>query len=451
MRLSTWGVVLLIALGAAMQTDSEATGYSNSSGGVAYTSEIRVEPDTLHFVWSQIEGYRVLAADGIEECVTARPLLNAIDRTGSIQAVIGPGRSVVESAKQEVDTLKPPWEGPFFVGWSAPFRIEYEATQLIPLQPASVIGLIHGVASPTPDVSKECSLFVWDGRGSRPGSRLYGASVTASAQDPLTVYLNYYSTPPITVDGPFWVGNFEMDTLYPTSSLDSTVSHLNAYAEPDSNLWYADQVEYFHGAIVSYDAIFDTLETMIVYNDGDSTLDVSNIEANQSWVVNVSPLSFSVPPGGSQSVAVEVARGALGSGTYQATLTIHNDDPADSTYEEPVRFVVNTVGVAEEFDYSVDPSLSLRIDPNPVKSGATIRYEIPEEAHVKVCLYDRVGRLVVDLVDDRVNSGVQSVYWDGRDRNGRDLPAGVYLCTFSARLLSGGAERIRTAKLVLLD
>jgi hypothetical protein len=60
--------------------------------------------------------------------------------------------------------------------------------------------------------------------------------------------------------------------------------------------------------------------------------------------------------------------------------------------------------------------------PNPVGSGTTIRYALPEPAPVNVRVYDVTGRLVHTLVDADLQAGFHEVAWD---TNG--LPGGVYI------------------------
>ena len=64
--------------------------------------------------------------------------------------------------------------------------------------------------------------------------------------------------------------------------------------------------------------------------------------------------------------------------------------------------------------------------PNPTPRGATISYTLAREEDVDLGIYDLTGRLVAKLVERRMPQGTHSVRWDGTDRDGRALPAGVY-------------------------
>ena len=78
--------------------------------------------------------------------------------------------------------------------------------------------------------------------------------------------------------------------------------------------------------------------------------------------------------------------------------------------------------------------------PNPFNPSTTIRYELPASSYVKVSVLDLLGREVAVLVDERKDSGIHEVKFDGSG-----LSSGVYFC----RLQAGGF--VRTQKLVLLQ
>jgi hypothetical protein len=83
--------------------------------------------------------------------------------------------------------------------------------------------------------------------------------------------------------------------------------------------------------------------------------------------------------------------------------------------------------------------------PNPFRPGATIDFELPRAAHVRLELFDAAGRLVRTLVDSELAAAGHAVDWDGRDNAGRRLATGVYF----ARLEAAGTTQTR--KLVLAE
>jgi hypothetical protein len=151
-----------------------------------------------------------------------------------------------------LDTLAPILDLPFG-WWPAEYRMEYEATQLTPTYPCSVITITHGIASGVAGASKQCSLFVWEDNAGSPGNVLFKAVYTSTADSANQLFLDTMTlNPPVYVTGAFWVGNYELDTLYPTSVVDS-ICQSSKYYVPDSSKWSTDYGDYIHFAIVEYD------------------------------------------------------------------------------------------------------------------------------------------------------------------------------------------------------
>ena len=83
--------------------------------------------------------------------------------------------------------------------------------------------------------------------------------------------------------------------------------------------------------------------------------------------------------------------------------------------------------------------------PNPFNPVTTISYDLPESGTVHLGVYDVAGRLVKSLVDgEAVAAGRHEVQWDGRDKAGRVVSAGIYLC----QLDTGGYSETRRMALV---
>ncbi|UCD37190.1 MAG: T9SS type A sorting domain-containing protein [Fidelibacterota bacterium] len=82
--------------------------------------------------------------------------------------------------------------------------------------------------------------------------------------------------------------------------------------------------------------------------------------------------------------------------------------------------------------------------PNPFNPATVIEYSLPEQGQVEVVVYDLNGKETCRLVDSEQTAGRYIVRWEGRDMDGRSVPAGIYLC----RLQAGG--QIKTRKMMLL-
>ncbi len=111
---------------------------------------------------------------------------------------------------------------------------------------------------------------------------------------------------------------------------------------------------------------------------------------------------------------------------------------------ENVRVGVSTTATGVGDTPSASDITLLPNSPNPFSSGTMFRARLPQNAgsaHVDV--FDVSGRRVVERVVP-ADSGVQDLYFDGRDEKGNQLPSGVYFYR-----LSVGAQS-RTQKFVIM-
>ncbi len=81
--------------------------------------------------------------------------------------------------------------------------------------------------------------------------------------------------------------------------------------------------------------------------------------------------------------------------------------------------------------------------PNPFNPTTTIRFDIPDRmadgVQTTLRIYNLLGALVRELVDERLLPGRHSVIWNGLDRHGRPVSSGIYLY----RLVAGDFKQTR--------
>jgi hypothetical protein len=66
--------------------------------------------------------------------------------------------------------------------------------------------------------------------------------------------------------------------------------------------------------------------------------------------------------------------------------------------------------------------------PNPFDGSTTIRYTIAETGRIHLAVYDQLGAQVALLADEIRQPGDYSIQWNGKDRSGQTLAAGMYYC-----------------------
>ncbi|MDD5529773.1 MAG: T9SS type A sorting domain-containing protein [bacterium] len=124
--------------------------------------------------------------------------------------------------------------------------------------------------------------------------------------------------------------------------------------------------------------------------------------------------------------------------------TDNNDDGGKGTglYIDDIN--IDTLGVEE----SNKPTISIyglsSCSPNPFTRNTEIKYSIPATGHITVKIFNLSGQEVANLVNKEQNSGSYTINWNGKDKNGKLVPTGMYLY----QLKSGNFSE--TKKMVLM-
>ncbi|MGQ9535000.1 MAG: class II glutamine amidotransferase [bacterium] len=107
---------------------------------------------------------------------------------------------------------------------------------------------------------------------------------------------------------------------------------------------------------------------------------------------------------------------------------------------EPVRFIP----ISQKFDTTkAREHRFFYHHPNPFDRLVTINYYVFVNNPVSINIYDVSGSLVKKLTEEYNIPGKHTVYWDGLDKHGIQLPSGVYFCHIKS------PEEEKTLKLLL--
>jgi hypothetical protein len=86
----------------------------------------------------------------------------------------------------------------------------------------------------------------------------------------------------------------------------------------------------------------------------------------------------------------------------------------------------NSAGVASGF---VPSEIQLGANyPNPFTQSTNISYDLPSASHVRLTVYDQLGRELEVLTDAEQNSGTHAAIWDAGE-----FPSGVYFARLTTR------------------
>ena len=64
--------------------------------------------------------------------------------------------------------------------------------------------------------------------------------------------------------------------------------------------------------------------------------------------------------------------------------------------------------------------------PNPFNPSTNIKFDLAENSHVSITIFNLVGQKVSTLVNRSLDSGSYTITWNGLDNNGNQLPSGMY-------------------------
>jgi len=108
--------------------------------------------------------------------------------------------------------------------------------------------------------------------------------------------------------------------------------------------------------------------------------------------------------------------------------------PDTSKIEGPVDYIPylrNPPGGIQGFSLYIPKIFKLnKIYPNPFREKAIIRFQIPEECHLEMEIYDVMGRKIKQIYKGKIKPGFYKLSWDGRDDKNKRVAQGVYFLRF---------------------
>jgi len=323
------------------------------------------------------------------------------------------------------------------------------------------LSIIHaespGPGSPEPNITVEPESLIFD-TTAVGSSSVDMLSITNTGSDTLLIY-NLFSP-----DSIFSVNTDSFNilpgdnqivlvTFVPNQPTDysSDLFIVNNDPETDTLVVLLTGVGFILDPKISVDPIylaFDTtaagssnLKLLTIYNTGNATLTISNISSTES-VFSTNLTSYDIQPGDSQMV--QVAFTPTEPIIYSSNFFVISNDSEMDTLIVPVSGV-GIMLARIELDAQLPHILVLYPNyPNPFNPVTTLRYDLPEQTHVNITIYDMLGRQVKTLINHTQDAGYRSVIWNATNDYGKPVSAGIYLYQIQA------GDYISTKKMVLL-
>ena len=296
----------------------------------------------------------------------------------------------------------------------------------------SPLGVAVVIAEPTPDPSGTAGGLPYvavsesDGAyrigGMAPGEYIVSTFAPGYATE---YYDDAYSPDAATV--------VEVDGLRETTGVDFELWPVYyAYLDAESDV--------ARSAVVLFGSVTDSHGTIVdgatvhVLNDAERPVASSRTGADGRFEISgLAPGTYRVfagklgAGGGYNGHAASFAEAppiAVGGGRVEVNVVVSTGTGTGSEDDDPLPRTVELLG-----NY-----------PNPFNPETTILVRIGAPENVRLVVYNILGERVALLYDGRLESGLHSIAWDGRDHNGRDLASGSYLYRLeTGRTVESGA------------
>ena len=223
------------------------------------------------------------------------------------------------------------------------------------------------------------------------------------------------------------VGNNGSNYVSNLPGYDADLKIGYVYDEPTS-LYGAAQL-LSNDISVAYKAIFneDELFDMDAYSDEEKWRHLSGGlqpvadkgEGDYSMVIGAGPIHLA--PGDTQLVAFALLAGE----------SLEDIRAGAQAALAKWQSITDNMGVHELKEVNPAVFNLLPNYPNPFNPETTIPYEVADEAHVNISIYDPAGREVTRLIDEKKPAGSYQIVWNGQTHHG-PVASGVYIIKMKA-------------------
>lgn len=113
---------------------------------------------------------------------------------------------------------------------------------------------------------------------------------------------------------------------------------------------------------------------------------------------------------------------------YYKLQSVHLDG---STTFYPSQKIDVTTSIADEQHVPHQFKLNTNY-PNPFNPETVIRYKIPVQTYVELCIYNLNGQRIKELIATQQTAGHHTVFWNGRDEANEPVGSGTYILSMHA-------------------
>ena len=161
---------------------------------------------------------------------------------------------------------------------------------------------------------------------------------------------------------------------------------------------------------------------------------------------NGDPDLFSVPVTGGTPTRVCGRVGGFDKGDYDPNYSNDGQFIAWSSFTDGTSIQVNKQKYSEGNESLGASNLTLEQNyPNPFRDETKISFRIAEPTHVVLNIHNMAGQKIETLTDANYSTGSYTLAWKAKDKNGNNLPPGIYIYQLQTR------KGVRSKRLNLLQ
>ncbi len=268
-------------------------------------------------------------------------------------------------------------------------------------------------------------------------------------------------------------GNTWLTIAESVPSADTVYSWFVPYTPSYDCLVSIYETPYLYGHYGAYGYSYDTFMIWSPLADTSSTIQVIAPNGGEIWNAGTTQkIKWEIPPNNIDSLKIEYttdngATWTTESSSFRAAdssydwfvpnkpskfCLIRLSDAADSSNRDisNTLFSIDSLvtGIKDVFTSNPGEYQILDAYPNPFNPSTTIQYYLPEDANVKLFIYNELGELIRKLVDGNNSRGSHFVRWNGKNNSGAEVSSGIYFYRFEARGING--QKISSKKMFLL-
>lgn len=119
--------------------------------------------------------------------------------------------------------------------------------------------------------------------------------------------------------------------------------------------------------------------------------------------------------------------------TVKFRTALPNDENIDNDNKVRLTFIFTGIEESDKKLQLINTMIN-SVQPNPVTSdNTTIVFSLAQPMYIRLKIYDAIGSVIRNLVNDDLRAGLHTHNWDLKDESGRTVAKGIYFCSLEVQ------------------